>query len=863
MTQHKDIRLEGASISRRALIGGAAAVGGAAAFSAAPWDRVFAEVEQMKADGWEAHPCACNVCGGYCGLLAMHKKGTAASQETIRIMPNPSHPQRGYCARGASAMYAWNHPLRLRKPLKRVGERGEGRFEEVSWDEALDGIASKIKQIVAEHGEKAVVLTSHNFTKFQTWFSGALGTPNVINHSASCNSGSTAGHRMVFGRGFDGVSAVEPDYENARYLLLVGRTLNCAMGVNAVVQKARAEGRTKCVYVDPRMPEGALGGDEWIAIKPGTDAAFMLGLINVGCAEGLVDLEFIRRWTNAPYLVEADGSPIPASKAKGFEGVDGWLAMDRSSGRVVRVGVEKNEKGANVRIVQPDGFDPDLDFSGRIELASGGFVEACTVYSVFMKTVAKYTPQETAKITSVPADVIVRVAREFFTLGGVCDDGWYSARNGNDTECFALFCLINAFAGNIDKKGGLIFTQGAGFGGVSAGPGKGPKGQKWKVEGKPIDKIDYPEGIGTFWSVFDAIHNGNPYPVKALFVTGSAMFHREANCERLAEALKGLELFVAQDIFPHEHIDYADYVLPTTFFLEWREYAGVSWARDGFVQKNHAGLNPPEGCDARHEIWQFCEILRRAFPERAAERLGYDRELKTREEYNKWFDGMMDDAWAGFIAKKNAAKPGEGDRIQAAVDKEGWALVNPKKFEVAPYTKPLGTATGKAELICFEYFGKGYDAKGLPSLPDYHPVVAYKQPKPLSDEFFLVSGKDSASSSGVALFTWPQKFLGDRTIWINPIDAERLGIANGDKIELEGLDNGVKGVSTARVTNRTSPGSLFSPSFNGDVRTRNMITDPRYEYLREGVNSNWFCTGYSQKVVGILANNASVRVRKL
>ena len=82
--------------SRRSLLSGAAAAGAAGTFGFSalmPVDKALAEqVEALKADGWEAHPCACNVCGGYCGLLAMHKKGAPVSQETVRIMPNPTHP---------------------------------------------------------------------------------------------------------------------------------------------------------------------------------------------------------------------------------------------------------------------------------------------------------------------------------------------------------------------------------------------------------------------------------------------------------------------------------------------------------------------------------------------------------------------------------------------------------------------------------------------------------------------------------------------------------------------------------------------------------------------------------------------------
>lgn len=81
------------TLTRRQMLGSVGAAAGAATvLSMAPWADVQAEVDKLKEEGWEAHPCACNVCGGYCGLLALHKKGAPVSRETVRIMPNPSHP---------------------------------------------------------------------------------------------------------------------------------------------------------------------------------------------------------------------------------------------------------------------------------------------------------------------------------------------------------------------------------------------------------------------------------------------------------------------------------------------------------------------------------------------------------------------------------------------------------------------------------------------------------------------------------------------------------------------------------------------------------------------------------------------------
>ena len=623
----------------------------------------------------------------------------------------------------------------------------------------------------------------------------------------------------------------------------------------------------KVIFVDPRMPENAMSsGAEWVPIRPGTDAAFLLSMIGVGLTEKLVDFEFLRRYTNAPYLIEVGTHrPIVANELIEGASKDAFVVMNRAASAYAAMGLARDEKGAVTGFDEPEGVDPDLDYAGTVRTVDGRDLAVETAFVRFSKTAMAWTPEKASLTTGIPSETIVRIARAFFTEGGVCDDGWYASRNGNDTHAYALMSMINLFTGQIDQPGGFVVTQGGGFKGPGAsqsgGKGKGPHGESWEnAEGKALDKVLYPEGSGTYSAIFSAIEEGKPYPIRAAFITGSTMFHREANSDRMARAFKALDLMVVQDIFPHEVIDYADYVLPSTFFLEAYEYGGVKWALNGNVQFSNAGIEPPEGCDARDEIWQFCEILRRAFPERAKERLGYDHEMKTREEFKKWYRGMMDGAWTKFIAKKNSDKPGEGDRIDADVKARGWSQVSAKKFGVYPQKKPFGTPTGKGEIISFLFAGK-YEKKGASGLSDWVMPPAYTIPRPRSNEFYLVSGKDSASNSGVSMWTWPTKFLGDRTVWMNPVDAERLGIRTGDTVELTSLDTGVKGRTQVTVTNRVVAGSLFAHGFAGGVRTKRNLG--AYEWTREGINSHWFCTGYREPVTGSLANNSTVRVERI
>lgn len=179
---------------------------------------------------------------------------------------------------------------------------------------------------------------------------------------------------------------------------------------------------------------------------------------------------------------------------------------------------------------------------------------------------------------------------------------------------------------------------------------------------------------------------------------------------------------------------------------------------------------------------------------------------------------------------------------------------------MTPYKTPFTSPTGKGEIISF-YTIYNASAKGIQPLPEYYQTKCYTQPKPNSNEFIIASGKNAASCAGVSLFTYPTRYVGDRTLWINPIDAKRLGIANGDTVEVEGLDMPVKGRTKVTVTNRVMAGVLFSYGFSSGVRTKKLL--PEYEWVREGINTQWFATGKSQVSCGNMSNNVSVRIKRV
>lgn len=841
-----------------ATVAGTSALAGAAS---ALWP-VQAQIKELEDAGWSRHPLACCMCGAYCGLLAMRKDGEPVSEKTVRIFPNPGHPQRGYCGRAAATMWVWNHPLRLKKPLKRVGARGEGKFREVTWDEALNDIAARMKKIVEQYGEQSVASTSHSFSSYSKWLTFPLGSPNDIGHQATCNAAGIAARDWVFGKGFSGAGKIEPDYAHLRYLMLIGRSMGSAMGALHTLNLARERG-AKVVSVDPRMPDIAYGDAQWIAIRPGTDSAFMQAIMHVMITEKLADFDFLARHTNAAYLIKKDGKPLTQADMQQGGRADLYAVFDSAQARIVYQGVQRDAKGAAVGFIEDANTRADLHYRTVVDLADGTQMPVQTVLDMLAEQASQFTPEKASAITGIAPDVIRRTARDFANFKGVIDDGWYTSKNGNDVELYRNICILNAMNGKIDRKGGLVVTASGGFKRPGIAAGKGPNGQTWKMaDAKRIDKIVTPESAGNFWVALEAMISGKPYPIRAAFVVGSTMFHRESDSTRLARALKSLDLLVVQDVMPHEVADYADYVLPATYYLERSETAGVKWALDGSVHMSNSGVRPPEGVEARHDVWILLEILRRAYPERAAERVGYKTECRTADEFDKWWNALDDKGIANFVAANNKKHEGKGDKLLAEMKANGWCTPNRKKYDVYPYVKPFGTPSGKVEIYGFKSFAKkGYDK--VKPLAGFTPAPAYTHPKMGSNEFVLVSGKNCISCSGLNMFTAPTRFLGDRTVWMNPVDAARLGIADKDMIEVEGIDRSYKKQARVTVTKKVVPGAVFAFGFSGGVRTKTLITDARFDFVKEGINSHWYATGYAEPVVGNLANNSCVRINRV
>ena len=288
-----------ASVTRRQFIKIGAASAGvatvASGLSTQWWGHDGDEVFDPKSDGERIIPTFCELCFWKCGVLAHVKNG-----RVTKIKGNPAHPlSRGrLCPRGTGGTGLLYDPDRLKKPLLRTEKRGAQRFEEVSWDAALNKISESLLSIRKRYGPEVVALFSHGYGG--SWFKHLLkayGSGNIAAPSyAQCRGPREVGFQLTFGQG---LGSPEPlDIKNARCITMIGSHLGENMHNTQVQDLADAIGKgAELVVVDPRYSTVAGKARYWLPIKPGTDIALLLAWMHVVITEKLYDVDYVTKHT--------------------------------------------------------------------------------------------------------------------------------------------------------------------------------------------------------------------------------------------------------------------------------------------------------------------------------------------------------------------------------------------------------------------------------------------------------------------------------------------------------------------------------------------------------------------------------------
>ncbi|OGO29499.1 MAG: transcriptional initiation protein Tat [Chloroflexi bacterium RBG_16_54_18] len=233
----------------------------------------------------------CEMCVWRCGVRAK-----VVDDRVVKLDGNPDHPHsRGkLCARGQSGLMHAYDPDRVLSPMIRVGKRGEGLFRQVSWEEALDFTSQKMLDIKSRYGPEAMVFSStHSLSQvqFENLLNG-FGSPNYGTQRSLCFNAMVTAFLLTYG-----VEEPSRNYDDVQYVLMVGRNMMEAISTSETSQLVEAIARgAKLVSLDPRFTKTAAKSTEWIPIRPGTDAAFLLAMIHVIVTNQIGDCDFVKQY---------------------------------------------------------------------------------------------------------------------------------------------------------------------------------------------------------------------------------------------------------------------------------------------------------------------------------------------------------------------------------------------------------------------------------------------------------------------------------------------------------------------------------------------------------------------------------------
>ncbi len=244
-------------------------------------------------------PTTCYNCSANCGIYGFTEYGHVVKIEGVPENPN----NRGKtCGKGQAGLNAVYDEERLLTPLKRVGARGKGRWEQISWERALDEISTRLKELKEKGTPEQLVFEAEGSPMTEliaSRFLNAFGSPNTVVHSKLGNENKITAQRLTWG-----ASLEVPDAGNSKYILLFGSNpyeshplyINLAQRI----VEARMKNKAKVIAFDVRLTQTSSKSDKWYPINPGSDAAIALAMCNVIIEEGLADVDFINNWTNYP-----------------------------------------------------------------------------------------------------------------------------------------------------------------------------------------------------------------------------------------------------------------------------------------------------------------------------------------------------------------------------------------------------------------------------------------------------------------------------------------------------------------------------------------------------------------------------------
>lgn len=750
--------------TRRSFIKGAAALTAAGALtscSANTGGLTPATAEATKAGQEKIYSGACrSQCVQGCYLNVHVRDGQIVRTTAGHFPENPEYDR--ICPKGLAQPGRVYSANRLKYPMRRVGERGTGEFERISWDEAIKEITDKWKESIDKYGPESIAFF--------------LGSGNT----ALLSGGTADGSVMQRLQKVLGVCSVLPDRDiafqdrmakmfgpasafnnptewcNAKNIVIWGT--NPAVSVKQAVHfyfDAKEAG-AKLTTIDIQYNTNAAKSDWFVPVHPATDGVLALGALREIFDQGWQDTEFIRNSTDAPFLIKDDGkflrmsdlgvAPTTAKNAMGKEvTVDPEVVWDEST---------------QTAVAYSDAVKPALE---NVPDEVRGF-KVRPVYSLIVNRIYEWTPERASEITGVPVEDIKRIARMYGQEGPV-STGMNQGLNHYFNAIYSYECIfaLILLTGNIGKSGaGLI--SGGGMFGISNAAG---------CINQPSSKGEKPQGAGrdiNWTALYDMVHTqsfkGEPFPLKCFYASCTNIASNQTEQNETIKMLKEFDFVVVEEMTMSDTALYADILLPACHWFECEDLRVRAYNVPYLVYNEKAA-------EPLYESKQDFEIYKM---------------LAEAMDYGDFFDFTGDDyisLWLDSPVAKRAGVTLESlKETKVARHHEDKAIA----FEGGVFADMTKRARFYQETIVPDYdIGQEIDESKEHLMLYWEPAREANLDAPIREKYpFTVLGEHMRTRNHTQWWDvdYMKEFEKQPIARFNPDDAADLGIKEGDTVRL-------------------------------------------------------------------------------
>ena len=727
---------------------------------------------------------------GYCALCTAHCAtiATVTDGKVVRLDADPDHPNGGvFCIKGKAAPELVYHPDRLNFPLKRTRPKNDSDpgWKKISWDEALDDIAKRLNFVRETYGPRAVALAKGtgggtSVSDAERWLSrfiNRFGSPNWVSTTHVCNWHKDTGFTYTFG-----VELPTPDLAHSNGFLLWGHNPSSTSLILAHDIVAARKRGMKIVAVDPRRVGIAGQADVLLQVRPGSDGALALALMDVLITDKLYDEAFVRQWTNGSFLVRADnGNALTESDLTTNGSSQRFVAWDEAN--AAPVAYDPAVGNFEAQFVRPAILG---DY--RIKAKDGSEILCRPIFAELARLAARFSPEASAAITYVPA-VKVRQAAGLLAENRPISMYMYNGvgQHTNATQTNRAIAVLYALLGDFDQPGGNVVFPKAPVNAVSGKEFLPKEAAEQRIgrERKPLGPPAKPGNCAAY-DIFTAILEDRPYPVKALLNFGSNTVMSTGDSERARTAFLAVDFAVAAELFMTPTAQLCDYVLPATSFLEMGNLTTDFKHRpQGRLHLQYRPPVVPPLAERRSDTWIIFEL---------AKRLGFGRDF---------WDGDVEAAYEHELAATGLSL----NQVKASAG----GITLPASPRYRKYSAPTETGAPRGFNTPdkkVELYSHSFAAHGFPPLPEYEePLISPVSRPDIAAEYPLVLTNAKFTTyihSQLRGLSSLRKASPEPTADIHPDTAKPYGIKDKQWMIVESPRGSIR--AKARVTDAIAPG---------------------------------------------------------